>query len=71
MLLLAYCYLLHPVVVHHHLHRAKSIEIIEEDINEAGDQATIKIKVLFGNGEEDISTSLFIIEDGKWKLQTK
>ena len=45
----------------------KSIEIIEEDINEAGDEATVKMKIVYGNGEEDKETYKFAMEDGKWK----
>ncbi len=45
----------------------KSIEVIEEDINEAGDEAKVKMKVVYGNGEEDTDTQTLVMEDGKWK----
>ncbi|MCK4638845.1 MAG: DUF4878 domain-containing protein [Bacteroidales bacterium] len=45
----------------------KSIEVIEEDINEAGDEATVNLKIIYGNGEEDTETYKFAMEDGKWK----
>ncbi|MCD4679425.1 MAG: DUF4878 domain-containing protein, partial [Bacteroidales bacterium] len=49
----------------------KSNEVIEENINEAGDRATVKVKVIFGNGEEDTLTYKFVMEDGKWKYSMK
>ncbi|MCK4678271.1 MAG: DUF4878 domain-containing protein [Bacteroidales bacterium] len=45
----------------------KSIEIIEEEINEAGDKADVTLKIIYGNGEEDTETNKFVMEDGKWK----
>jgi len=45
----------------------KSIEIIEEDINEAGDEATVNLKIICGNGEEKTETNKFVMEDGEWK----
>lgn len=49
----------------------KSIEVIEEDINEAGDKANVKLKIIYGNGEEDTQTDKFVMEDGKWKYTMK
>ena len=49
----------------------KSIEVIEEVINEAGDKATVKIKVVYGNGDENTQTNKFVMEDGKWKYTMK
>ena len=50
----------------------KSIEVIEEDINEAGDKANVKIKIIYVNGVEETSpTYKFVMEDGKWKLSMK
>ena len=49
----------------------KSIEVIEEDINEAGDKANVKLKIIYGNGEEDTQTDKFVMEDGKWKYSMK
>ena len=49
----------------------KTIEVIEEDINEAGDKAKVKMKIVYSNGAEDTETHKFVIEDGKWKLSMK
>ena len=49
----------------------KSVEVIEEVINEAGDKATVKMKVVYGNGNEDTQTNKFVMEDGKWKYTMK
>ncbi len=45
----------------------KSIEIIEEEINEAGDEATVKIKIIYGNDDEDTEKQKLVLADGKWK----
>ena len=49
----------------------KSVEVIEEVINEAGDKATVKMKVVYGNGDESTQTDKFVMEDGKWKYTMK
>jgi hypothetical protein len=49
----------------------KSIEVIEEDINEAGDEADVKMKIIYGNGVEDTGIQTFVMEDGKWKYTMK
>ena len=49
----------------------KSVEVIEEKINEAGDGAKVDLKIVYGNGEEDTSTYKFVMEDGKWKYTMK
>ena len=46
----------------------KTIEIIEEDINEAGDKAKVKSKIIYINGVEEKLAFEFVMEDGKWKL---
>jgi ABC-type transporter MlaC component len=46
----------------------KTIEIIEEDINEAGDKANVKSKIIYVNEEEEKLAFEFVMEDGKWKL---
>ena len=46
----------------------KSIEIIEEDIDEEGDEAEVKMRIVYGNGEEDVALYEFVMEDGKWKI---
>ena len=45
----------------------KSIEIVEEEINEAGDKADVTLKIIYGNGKEDTQTNKFVMENGKWK----
>ena len=45
----------------------KSLEVIGEEINEAGDEAAVTLKIVYGNGKEDTQTSKFVMEDGKWK----
>ncbi len=49
----------------------KSVEVIEEEINEAGDKAEVNLKIVYGNGEEDTATYNFVMEDGKWKYTMK
>ena len=49
----------------------KTIEIIEEEINEAGDKANVTLKVIYGNGEEDTQTNKFVMENGEWKYLMK
>ncbi len=49
----------------------KSIEVIEEDIKETDGEAEIKMKIVYGNGEEDNVTYKFAMEDGKWKYLMK
>lgn len=46
----------------------KSIEIVKEEINEAGDEAEVTLKTVYGNGEEEESTSNLVKVDGKWKI---
>ena len=45
----------------------KSIEIVEEDINKAGDKAEVEFKIIFVNGEEESVAHKYVMEDGKWK----
>ena len=45
----------------------KSIEIIKEYIDEEGDEAEVKIRIVYGNGEEEVALYKFVMEDGKWK----
>ena len=49
----------------------KSIEIIEEDINKAGDKAEVEFKIIFVNGEEESVAHKYVMEDGKWKFLNK
>ncbi len=49
----------------------KSFEILEEGISPSGDEATVKLKVIHGNGKEEFTTNKFVLEDGRWKLKMK
>ncbi len=46
----------------------KTIEILKEDINEAGDRAEVEFKITYGDKDTDVSTYYFVMEDGNWKL---
>lgn len=46
----------------------KSVEVLEETINESGDKAEVKLKITYGNDtteEEDVN--MVLDKDGKWK----
>lgn len=46
----------------------KSIEILNEEISEDGNKASIDYKMTFGNGEVNEDDNELIKVDGKWKL---
>jgi len=46
-----------------------SSEVIEETISEDGNTATVKIKYVYGNGDEDNSEYNLVKEDGAWKVK--
>jgi hypothetical protein len=46
----------------------KKIEVISETISEDGMDATVDLKVTYGNGEEDDSTTKLKNIDGNWKI---
>jgi predicted metal-dependent phosphoesterase TrpH len=46
----------------------KDFEILEEKISDDGETATVKTKVIFGNGSENTETNEYVKKDGKWKL---
>lgn len=48
----------------------KSYEIISEEIAEDGNTATVKAKIVYGNGEEDKDETIKLKKDGKgnWKI---
>jgi uncharacterized protein YchJ len=48
-----------------------SYEIIEEKINEAGDKATVKSKLTYGNGKTSTEKTRLVKEDGKWYISLK
>ena len=47
----------------------KSYEIISEEISEDGKTATVKVKLVFGNGEENEDDVDLIKVDEGWKLK--
>lgn len=47
----------------------KSFEVTEENINEAGDKATVKTKIVFENGESQEGEQELVKIDGKWKMK--
>lgn len=46
-----------------------SSEVIEENVSEDGNTATVKIKYVYGNGDEDTSEYNLVKEDGAWKVK--
>lgn len=46
----------------------KSIEIVEEKINEAGDKATVTLKTTFNDGTTKEDKNKLVKVDGKWKM---
>lgn len=46
----------------------KTIDIVSENIAEDGNTATVVLKQIYGNGEEEEQTYHMIKEDGKWKM---
>lgn len=50
----------------------KSFEIVDQQIDEKDGTATVKVKYVYGNGDDDTDTMQLIKgEDGQWKLSTK
>lgn len=45
----------------------KSIEVVEENID--GENANVKIKITYGNGEESSDDMDLVLKDGKWKAK--
>ena len=46
----------------------KSVEIVKEEVNEAGDKAEVTLKITYGNGEVEEQTQKLVKVDGKWKI---
>lgn len=46
----------------------KSVKAIEETIAEDGQTAHVKVKMVYGNGEEEIETIDLVKEDDEWKF---
>lgn len=50
--------------------KVKSYEVISEEIDETGEEAIVKMKVVYENGKEkEEKTKLKKDEDGNWKIQ--
>ena len=45
-----------------------NFEIIEETIDESGETATVRTKIIYGDGEEDENYTNYVKVDGKWKI---
>lgn len=48
-----------------------SFEILEEDVNEVAGTARVKVKYIYGNGEEETETMKLVKKDGDWKLSMR
>ena len=46
----------------------KSIEVIDETINEEGNEAKVKTKIVYGDGTTDESSSNLVKKDKGWKV---
>lgn len=46
----------------------KSFEVVEEIISEDGNSATVKIKTIYNDDSENVSTDKLFKQDGKWYL---
>ena len=49
----------------------KSVDVVEEKISEDGSKATVKLKVVYGNGDEDTQKYKYNMTDGKWKYSMR
>ena len=48
----------------------KDVQILEETIAEDGKTATIKAKMIYGNGEEQENTQKMIKQGDEWKMDS-
>jgi len=46
----------------------KSVEILKEEMNEAGDKTEVTLKTIYGNGENEETTQKLVKVDGEWKI---
>ena len=46
----------------------KSVEVLKEEINEAGDKAEVTLNTTYGNGEVEETTQKLVKVDDKWKI---
>ena len=49
----------------------KDVQVLEENISEDGEKATLKVKLVYGDGSEEESTQEMVKQDGKWKMVFK
>ncbi len=47
----------------------ESIEVIEEEINEESDKATVTSKVTYGNGESEENKDALVKVDDQWRIK--
>ncbi|WP_024890356.1 DUF4878 domain-containing protein [Luteimonas huabeiensis] len=45
-----------------------AIEVVESEIDEAGDTARVRTRLVFGNGKDTSETHRLVREDGDWKI---
>ncbi|MDR1881911.1 MAG: DUF4878 domain-containing protein [Prevotella sp.] len=46
----------------------KNFEILEETFAEDGASATVKSKIVYGNGSDETQTTKYVKKDGAWKI---
>jgi len=46
----------------------KGFEVVESTVDEDGQSARVKLKLIFNNGQEQTDSSKLRREDGKWKI---
>jgi len=46
----------------------KSMEVIEESINDDATEAKVNLKIIYENGDEDTETTKLVKQDGAWKI---
>ncbi len=49
----------------------QSVEVVEEKISEDGNKATVELKVVYGNGEDDMQKYKYLMTDGEWKYSMR
>ena len=46
----------------------KDVQVLEETLSDDGNKATLKVKMVYGDGTEEESTQEMVKQDGKWKM---
>lgn len=49
----------------------KDVEVLESTISEDGNSATLRTKLLFNNGKDQVENHRLVKEDGDWKILLK